>query len=427
MSLTRLRHLPAGPHLLGHQTRAFRTAALALFIRAGSCHERAPLLGVSHLLEHLAFRGSSRYSAREIVLFVEGQGGSINAFTTEEYTCFHLQVFPEEVERALDILIDMAARPLLRAADVEKEREIALDEAKSCGDQPISFLADLFAKSLWGSHPLGNCVGGTVRCLKSMRREQIAAFHAEHYRASKALIAFAGDLDFEEIAEHIQRRSNRWPASSQQQKPSVKPRFGAPGKVRFASKGLDQVHFQLGVRLWPRDDQQRIALNLLNVIAGENMASRLFQEIREKRGLAYHIASECTHFSAASSFGIQCIAGEEKLPKCLTAISESLRQLQSSLTEGELERARCYLRGQTFQELDSPMGAALWFGEQFLSGFSERPHTEKELVKHLGNIDVAQMRELAGALIGDIAWRIAFVGPGRAKIAAFDSWRQFLK
>lgn len=427
MPHTQIRQVPAGPLVLGHSTRAFRTAALALFIRAGSCDERPPLLGVSHLLEHLVFKGSQRYTAEEILLFVEGQGGSINAFTTEEFTCFHLQVFPEHFERALDILIDMTARPLLRCEDIEKERRIALDEAKSCNDQPLCLLADLFSKSLWGNDPLGNCVGGTTESLRAMQSEQIAEFHAAHYQASKVVIAFAGDLDFESVVHQIQKQGRHWPTPPLTSVPK-RSRKWSPGRDRFKSKALDQVHFQMGMRLWPKSDRHRAALSLLNALVGENMASRLFQDIREARGLAYHIASECAHFTAASTFSIQCIASEEKVGHCLEAISENLLGLQADFpTKGELERARCYLSGQTFQELDSPMGAVLWLGEQLFSGFMESPLTGDRYAMLLQSINAAEIQRCAAALIENPTWRIALVGPGRAKSATLKSWHHIQK
>lgn len=403
------RQLTQGPLILGCSTRSFRTAAIALFIKAGSRFEVPSNRGVSHLLEHLLFRGSERYTAREIVRWVEGQGGTINAFTSEECTCLHLQIFPTNWEKALDILLDMAGRPLLNQRDIDCERSIVLDEAKSHADHPLSLLGDLFSKSLWGQHPLGNSIEGTTRSLRGLQREKLLQYLTKNYRPNNFAIAFAGDLDIDDMAKCIRENCMRWSRDIPKKKGS-KSAVLHGGKDLFCRKKLEQVHFQIGLQLQPVSDQERCAQSLLSALLGESMASRLFQKVREKEGLAYHLHSECSHHTDISALSIQAVAGKERFGQCLDQVQQQIERLNIDLIDaGELERARSYLLGTTLADLDSPMGLALWLGDQLFSGWSGNYMTPERYEEMIGQIDLEQVRRAARSL--RFVWRGTFVGP----------------
>lgn len=403
------RQLAYGPLILGCSTRAFRTAAIAVFIKAGSRFETASNRGVSHLLEHLLFRGTQRFSACEIVDWIESQGGTINAFTSEEYTCLHLQIFPANWKRGLDILLDMVSRPLLREEDIERERSIIEDEAKANAENPLSLLGDLFSKSLWGKHPLGNSIEGSVKSLSSLTKDKIRDFQHRVYGPERLAITFAGDLDIDEIAQSIHLHSQSRRESSFWKK-SVQKAHIDRGRDLFKRKNLEQVHFQIGLQLQPIDDQERCAHSLLSVLFGESMASRLYQEVREKRGLAYHLHSECSHYTDVSCLSIQAIASKERFCRCIDQVQREIERLNVGLIdERELQRAKSYLLGTTLAELDSPMGLAIWLGEQLFNGWSQIALSPVAYEEMINSIDLAHLQKAAGSLRA--LWRGTFVGP----------------
>ncbi len=409
MPLISSRQLTQGPLILGCSTRSFRTAAIALFIKAGSRFEVPSNRGVSHLLEHLLFRGSQRYTAREIVCWVEGQGGTINAFTSEECTCLHLQIFPANWKKALDILLDMASHPLLDQEDIDRERSIVLDEAKSQADHPISLLGDLFSKSLWGKHPLGNSIEGTARSLRGLQREKLQQYLAKHYRPNSCAIAFAGDLDIDDMAKSIQQNCTSWGQNIAEKRRKKTPMLDG-GQDLFCRKKLEQVHFQIGLQLHSLSDHERCAQSLLSVLLGESMTSRLFQKVREKEGLAYHLHSECSHHTDISAMSIQAIASKERFGQCLDQIQQQIKRLNIDLIdEGELKRAKSYLLGTTLAELENPMGLALWLGDQLFSGWSGNHMTPERYEALIDSIDLAQVQRAARSLRS--IWRGTFVGP----------------
>lgn len=405
------RQIPNGPLILGYPTSSFRTAALALFIATGSRFESAKKRGISHLLEHLLFRGSNRFNAEEIIQWVEGQGGALNAFTAEEYTCLHLQIFPSNWEKALAILLDMTFFPLLNENDIRKERAIILDEAKSHADQPLSLLSDLFSKSLWGKHSLSHKIEGDARALRALTSVDIACHHRLNYRPEMCTIAFVGDLNIDDLAKSAQNLSINCELNVKKQSNQIVSPVDL-GVDLMRRKRLEQVHFQIGMQLNPVSDQERCAQNLLSVIVGESMGSRLFQEMREKMSLAYHLNSECAHFSDKSCFSIQVVSSQERFFDCLNRIKFVVSQLQNQKIEKkELERAKSYFLGTTLQELDNPLGLALWLGEQLFCGWSKIPMTPAYFETLVESIDINQMQNAAHLLQDRALWRGAFVGP----------------
>lgn len=417
------RKIPLGPRVIANCTRAFRTTALTLFIKTGSRDDSADAMGISHFIEHLLFRGSKNYTAKEIVHFAEGQGGSINAFTSEEFTCLHMQVLPKYCYQALEMLIDMIAHPQLRDVDIEKERQILLDEANSTIDQPSQLLSDEFSKALWGRHPLGQCIGGSMHSLRAITPDQIHAHYRQMYHPEALTISCTGDIDFEEMCVQVQQKTKNWRVDQSFPLRGYEE-DGGGACDRYRKKPLEQVHFQIGAQLYPQSDIERCTWSLLNVVLGENMASRLFQGVRETRGLAYLIASECTHFTDRSALSIYAGAGEHLSRDCLATtlcILASLRRTQ--VTEREIDHAKSYLLGSLYQELDNPLGSALWQGEQYYSGWAVHPMTPEAFADLIHSVQLSHVQSGVEHLLTSAKWHGAFLGPNCGAQGAFRDWR----
>ncbi|RLA83796.1 MAG: insulinase family protein, partial [Deltaproteobacteria bacterium] len=258
-------------------------ASVGIWVRTGSRDERPEENGLSHFIEHLVFKGTRRRSALDIVREIESVGGTINAFTAKEYTCFHAKVLDKDLPLALDVLCDLLTEPLFDPVELEKERMVILQEIKMADDVPDDHIYDLFHRSFWGDHPLGLPIIGTKETVSSFSREQIEGFFRRRYTPERMIVAAAGHIEHEEVVREVEKRLGSIPPSDDHR---PEPRAeGGKGGVGVEYRELEQVHLCLGVRGIPYAHPNRFAGYVLHTILGGNMSSRLFQEIREKRGL----------------------------------------------------------------------------------------------------------------------------------------------
>jgi len=271
------------------------SVSLGIWVAVGGRFEPAPISGISHFIEHMLFKGTPRRSARQISQAVEGIGGYLNAFTSEEHTCFYSRARYDRLDELLDVLTDMFLHSSFDPEELRKEREVIKEELAMYTDQPQQYVQELLNATLWPEQPLGRSITGTVKTLDSISRSKILEFQRQNYAASGVLIAAAGRLTHEEMLKAVTpyarkfRRGTRctfMPATSAQTKP----------QVRLFTKKTEQTQLAFGIRGCSRHHEQRFALRVLNAILGENMSSRLFQTIREDQGLAYSIYSSNTFF-----------------------------------------------------------------------------------------------------------------------------------
>ncbi|MDI6606695.1 MAG: pitrilysin family protein, partial [Candidatus Omnitrophota bacterium] len=280
--------LDNGLKLVSYNMPQRQSLALGIWIKVGGRFEDAGNKGISHFLEHLLFKGTKKYSCRKIKESIEGVGGTLNAFTSEEVTCYLVKLPAAYQDLALDILSDMVLNPSLPAEEVEKERTVILEEIKMYKDLPQSYVHELLEGLLWPGQPLGMNIAGTFESVAGIKREEISLFRENHYTAPNIVISAAGLLEHEQLLEKIKgmfsspakKQLNQFlPAKDKQAKPQLK----------ILHKETEQSHLALGFHSLRRDHPLRYALSLLHIILGANMSSRLFNEVREKRGLAYEI------------------------------------------------------------------------------------------------------------------------------------------
>ena len=340
-----------------------RSVSVGLWLGIGPRYEAAEVSGICHFIEHLLFKGTRKRSAREISQAVEGIGGYLNAFTSEETTCCHARACHERFDELLDVLMDMFLESKFLPGDVAKEREVIKEEMAMFLDEPQHQVQELLNATLWPGQPLGRSITGTNRSLDAMARPDLLGYLGRHYVASSALVAAAGNLKHRHVTRAVARYARRFrtgprpefaPARNDQQKP----------RVRLLTKRVEQTQIALGIRTCSRHDRRRYALRLLSTILGENMSSRLFQVVREDRGLAYSIYSTPSFFQDTGDLVISAGLDTDNLPRTLRLILRELRRLtQSPPSAAELRRARDYVIGQINLSLESADSQMNWLGE----------------------------------------------------------------
>src|SRR5690348_7763887 len=340
--------------------------SVGLWVGVGSRYEPANLNGVCHFIEHLLFKGTRRRSAKEISQAVEGIGGYLNAFTSEEMTCFHARACHDRFDEILDVLVDMLLHSRFAPVEIAKEREVIKEEMAMYLDEPQHQVQELLNATLWPGQPLGRPITGTARSLNAMGRAHLVDYLRRHYVSGSTLVVAAGRITHRQALGAVRRFARHF--TQGQRAGSAPARIDQRGpRLSLASKKTEQTQLALAVRTCSRHDERRYALRLLNTILGENMSSRLFQVIREDRGLAYSIYSTPSFFEDAGDLVISAGLDTENLSRTLKLILRELRRLSNSApSAAELRRARDYVNGQIDLGQESTDNQMNWMGEQLL-------------------------------------------------------------
>jgi len=347
--------LKNGIRVVTESVPSFESVSLGIWITTGSRDETAKENGLSHFIEHLLFKGTEKRSAFDISREIESVGGSINAFTGREYTCFHAKVLHKDVALAIDILADILANPVFDPQEIEKERMVVLQEIKMVEDTPDDYIHDLFYRSFWGDHPLGYPITGMEENVLSFHREQIVAFFRGKYTPSKMVVAAAGRLNHQQLVDMVETQlGHLHPGPSGQRREIAE---GGKARINVKHRELEQVHFCLGTKGIPYGHRLRFAGHTLNTLLGGNMSSRLFQEIREKRGLTYSIYSFLNSYADAGLFGVYAGTTKDELQEVVALILQELRTIKAGRIQmDDLLAAKEYLRGSMILSLESSDG-----------------------------------------------------------------------
>jgi predicted Zn-dependent peptidase len=331
------------------------SVSMGIWIATGSRDEGPAERGLSHFLEHLLFKGTERRSAFDISRDIESVGGTINAFTGKEYTCYHAKVLKRDTALAIDILSDIIAHSVFDPQEIERERMVVVQEIKMVEDTPDDYIHDLFHQSFWGDHPLGYPITGLQETVLSIQRDQITAFVQGRYTPDRIIVAAAGALDHQQFVDLIEAQLGGFQA-----RPMPSPREGALGcrtRLHVAHRDLEQVHCCLGTVGIPYSHQLRFAGYTLNTLLGGNMSSRLFQEVREKRGLTYSIYSFLSTYMDAGLFGVYAGTTKAELQEVVDLILQELRAIQGGEIRAEdLSASKEYLRGNIILSLEGSDG-----------------------------------------------------------------------
>ncbi|MCZ7425110.1 pitrilysin family protein [Micromonospora sp. WMMA1949] len=343
--------LPSGLRVLTEAIPAMRSVSFGIWVAVGSRDENGTQAGAAHFLEHLLFKGTNKRSALEISAQIEAVGGETNAFTTKEYTCYYARVLDEDLPLAIDVMCDLVADSVLAPADVETERGVILEEIAMHDDEPGDEVHDLFARAVYGDHPLGRLISGTEETVTPMTRRQIQSFYRRRYTAPQIVIAAAGNLDHAAVVKLVRQALRGTPLDTDPASPA--PHRSATPAVRtkpattlVEPKETEQAHVILGCPGIDRTDDRRFALGVLNNVLGGGMSSRLFQEIREQRGLAYSVYSYASQYADSGVFAVYAGCAPGKVDEVLDLTRAGLARVAAEgITEAELARGKGMSKG----------------------------------------------------------------------------------
>jgi len=371
------------------------TASLGIFLKAGSRFETKDTKGIAHFLEHMVFKGSRKYSCSKIKREIEGRGGSLNAFTSQELTAYYAYFLNRNLITTLDILIDMVFEPLFKPEDIERERKVILEEIKMYNDLPSSRGAMLLDKLIWKGHPLGEEVIGYVPTVENIDRQKLNQFKEKYYIPSNMVISFSGNFSKKNIINRLEKKIKIVGKKSKFKMVAPLPCRGL--NIAVEKKQLEQTHLCLGFRGISYLHPERLVMQLINVILGANMSSRLFEELREKRSLCYDISTEVKKYKDSGGFMIH--AGLDK-SKILVAIRTILKELQKlkdkKVSSAELLRAKDYLSGQIAMSLERPQGMMFFLAESFIT--LGKIYDYQSIKKEIEAITPFQIKEMANKI-----------------------------
>lgn len=325
------------------------SVALSFWVGTGSRDEQPHEYGMSHFLEHLLFKGSATRSALDIAQAIDEVGGDMNAFTTKECTAFYVRVLRDDLDVAFDILCDIMCDPGFDPAEIDAERQVVIEEMLMRLDEPAEVAHELLAEQLFGGHGLGREILGDRQLIETMTGAQIREFFEHHYRPQNLVFAAAGRLDHDEIVDGL---SKRWRGRDGGEHPQRTPPAVSGGVRKVHERQTDQAHLVIGVPAPDRHDSARYASQLLDVILGGGMSSRLFQEVREKRGLAYTVYSNYVGYDGAGEFSMYVGTAPQRADETLKVLFDEFEKLESGVTETELARAKRHLKATTLLSLE---------------------------------------------------------------------------
>jgi predicted Zn-dependent peptidase len=411
-----LSELDSGERLITERVTSVRSVALGFWIGAGARDEPDSKAGVSHFIEHLLFKGSRSYGAQEIAEIFDGLGGELNAATSREHTVVYARVPEHHLEDALDVMADMVFAP--RFADVDSEREVVLEEIAMIEDAPQDLVHDLLSLAVFGDHPLGRPVIGTADVISTVTRRALAGYHRSMYTAGNIVLAAAGSLDHDRVLELLERA-----ARQRVEPPARRTRVRAPlvrepqPGLRFQAKETEQYHVCLGAIGLARSDRRRFAASLLDAILGGSASSRLFQEIREKRGMAYSVYSFASQYTDTGLIGLYVGTREENLDTCLEIAAAEIADLAAgNVREAELARAKENLKGRIMLSMESTstrmsrLGKALVTDTELLS--------LDRLIAEIEAVEADGVAALAGLLLAPERLSAAGIGPSEERFVA---------
>ena len=329
-----------------------RSVSVGVWIGTGSRRETSEQNGISHFIEHMLFKGTVNRSAEQIARSVDSIGGTLDAFTAKELVCFNTKVLDEHLSPAFDVLADLVLHPLFREEDIEKEKGVILEELKMEADSPDYLVHEIFSANFWKDHPLGKPILGTRETVKRFDRQMIESYYRQVYAPGNLIVTAAGNLTHERVVNLVREYFDSLPPSDtshRDQPPTTHARIALRNK-----KSLEQVHLCLGVPSYPLPHQERFACYVLNTLLGGGMSSRLFQNIRERQGLAYAVFSELNPYRDTGCLSIYAGTSVESARKVVESILKEFQQLkQERVSEEELRRAKDHLKGSLMLSLES--------------------------------------------------------------------------
>ncbi|MBB4895975.1 putative Zn-dependent peptidase [Streptomyces olivoverticillatus] len=413
--------LPGGLRIVTETLPSVRSATFGIWVGVGSRDETPTLNGATHYLEHLLFKGTAKRSALDISAALDAVGGEMNAFTAKEYTCYYARVLDTDLPLAIDVVCDMLTGSLIDPADVDAERGVILEEIAMTEDDPGDCVHDLFAHTMLGDTPLGRPVLGTVDTINALTRDQIARFYKKHYDPTHLVVAAAGNVDHAKVVRQVRAAFEKAGALGAADAQPIAPRSGtkairAAGRVELLGRKTEQAHVVLGMPGLARTDERRWALGVLNTALGGGMSSRLFQEVREKRGLAYSVYSYTSGFADCGLFGVYAGCRPSQVHDVLRICRDELdRVAAEGLSDEEIGRAIGQLSGSTVLGLEDTGALMNRIGKSELCWGDQM--SVDDMLARIAAVTPDEIREVARDVLGQRP-SLSVIGPLKDKQAA---------
>ena len=390
-------HLDNGLRILTEQMTEVRSVSIGVWLARGSRHESAERSGIAHFVEHMLFKGTDTRSAEDIAQAIDSIGGQLDAFTAKEYAGYYIKVLDEHLPLALDILADLVLRPAFDPEDIEREKKVVIEEIKMVEDTPDDLVHELFTQGFWEDHPLGRPILGTRETVEALDQASLRAYFADAYTPGNLIVSAVGNLRHDHVRNLVHERFGHLAARGGRMietPPRVVP------KVLIRNKELEQSHICLGTNSFQQDHGDRYTSYVLNTLLGGSMSSRLFQNVREKRGLAYAVFSGMSAYRDAGQFTIYAGCANEAVGEVIDLVVDELRTLKRTpVPAAELQRAKDHLKGSLMLGLENTASRMSHVARQEM--YFERQVGLDETLKGVESVSAADVQRVAAELFVD--------------------------
>ncbi len=406
--------LKNGMRILLAPAKGTQTVTAVVLVRVGSRYEYQKLNGASHFIEHLMFKGTKRRpTAQDISRTLDAIGADYNAYTEKHVTGYHMRVDQASLGLALDILSDMVFESKLDPTELNRERNVVIEEINMYQDNPMHHVEDLIEEAMFDGNTLGWNIAGTTQTMTDMPRKEIVEFYRHYYQPSNMVVVVAGNIDAS-VKQHIEKRFGKIVDHGHSPKtfaPFVPPTSSAEAPfVRLQTKETEQIQIAIGFPSYGVDDSRNPALSLLSIILGGNMSSRLFVQVRERRGLAYFVRASNHLYDDVGTFLIRAGLDKKRLPLAMKTIMEQLKSVvKNSVTAAELKNAKTFVHGQLSIQLENSASRAEWLARQFL--FQKTVDDPQTYLKRIDRVSVGDLKRIAGDVLNFSQMSLAAVGP----------------
>ncbi len=408
--------LDNGLRIITEDSLHLETAGVGVWVDAGARNEEESLNGISHFLEHMAFKGTENRSALDIAEQIEDVGGHLNAYTSREQTVFHARILKDDLALALDILADILQNSTFDEDEMEREKSVVLQEIGQTRDTPDDIVFDRFQETAYPDQPLGRSILGTEERVKGFSADDLRGYLAEHYRGPSMVLAAAGRVDHDALVRQAEKLFSGISAETGPTRPDAKY---TGGEYR-ESRDLEQVHFLAGFDGVSYHDPEFYTSQVYSAVLGGGMSSRLFQEVREKQGLCYAIYSFSSSFVDGGLFGIYAGTGEEETTALLPAISGEMMKLADDVGEDEVKRAKTQLKAGLLMAMESPQARIEQFARQLV--IYDRLIPKEEIIAGVDKVDAAALKSYASSIIGQTTPTMTAMGP-LSKLEHYDAFQ----
>ena len=387
--------------------------AIGIWIRTGSRNENEKISGISHFLEHMLFKGTPSRDCRKLKEEIEGRGGSLNGFTSEEVSCFLAKVSYKHADVALEVLSDMVLNASIKQGELDRERGVIIEEIKMYQDLPNHHVHDILAEIMWPGNPLGFSIAGSIESVSPISRKDIVKYRDENYISGNIVVVLCGNVDHEAIEASVKKIFSK----------AAKGKTG-PGeafcnnqskpRIKILDKDTKQSHISMGLHSFGRFHKDRYALTLLHIILGGNMSSRLFENIREKKGLAYEIGADVKRYNETGAFVVHAGTEHKKAREAIRCILKELKEIKEKhVSAGELKRAKEFFKVQLLMALEDTVDHMLWLGE-YAASLNKLPD-RKEIIKKAEAVTADDIKRVAQGIFKSSGLNVAMIGEFKDK------------